>query len=81
MAELGEVASRVAGGTDGLCPGDTLFNSIVQNIISASDIMKDGTNGPGKTCDGISIAIGFDMEPVVFGDVAPDPEPEPSACE
>lgn len=82
VSELGEVASRVAGGTDGLCPGDQLFESIVQNIRSASDLLKDGTNKAGVTCDGISIAIGFDMKEVTFGDVAPDPEPgEPSSCE
>ena len=82
VQELGEVASSVAGDTEGLCPGDQLFESIVQNIRSASDLLKDGSNKAGVNCDGISIAIGFDMNTVVFGEVAPDPEPgEPSNCE
>ncbi len=39
-----------------LCgPGAALLDSFA----SASDIMSDGTNAAGKSCDGISVGIGF----------------------
>ena len=31
-----------------------------RSILKASDIMADGSNGAGQTCDGISIGLGFD---------------------
>ncbi len=51
---------KVAGAIDpSLCDGPT-FDSIAQQIRAASDIMSDGTNGdPSKTCDAISVGIGF----------------------
>lgn len=82
VTEIGEVASVLAGdSTEGLCPGDTLFESVMQTIRNASDIMKNGTQNPGATCDGISIAIGFDANLVELGDVAEPSEPTPSSCE
>ena len=42
-------------------------NSIIPQIMQASDIMTDGTQDPGKTCDGILIGLGFDAEPVLLG--------------
>lgn len=81
VQEIGEVASVLAGdSTEGLCPGDKLFESVMQTIRDASDIMADGSQNPGATCDGISIAIGFDAAPVVLGEVAEPSEPEPSSC-
>lgn len=81
VTEIGEVASVLAGdSTEGLCPGDTLFESVMQTIRNASDIMKNGTQNPGATCDGISIAIGFDAEIVELGGVAEPSEPTPSTC-
>lgn len=42
-----------------LCNGPT-FQSFAQQIRAASDIMSDGSNGdPSKTCDAISVGIGF----------------------
>jgi hypothetical protein len=82
VREIGEVASVLAGdSTEGLCPGDTLFDSVMQTIRNASDIMKDGTQNAGATCDGISIAIGFDAQTVVLGEVAEPSDPQPSSCE
>lgn len=63
---------KVAGGFDKtLCEGQT-FESIAQQIRAASDIMSDGTNGdPAKTCDGISVGLGFEGLAVQLGGVAP----------
>lgn len=65
-----EELRKVAGALDSsLCSGST-FDSIATQIKAASDLMKDGTNGPGQTCDGISIGLGFDAKPVQLGPVA-----------
>lgn len=62
---------KVAGAFDeSLCEGST-FESIAQQIRAASDIMGDGTNGDDtKTCNAISIGLGFDAKAVVLGAVA-----------
>ncbi|HEY5241327.1 MAG TPA: hypothetical protein VIJ22_07675 [Polyangiaceae bacterium] len=45
--------------TMALCSGSA-FQSIAQQIEQAQDIMHDGTNVAGQSCDAISIGIGFD---------------------
>ena len=42
------------------CCNQAVFTSLITQIRQASDIMSDGTQDPRKTCDGISIGIGFD---------------------
>jgi hypothetical protein len=72
---------QVAGTWDtSLCSGAT-FDSIAQEFSQASDIMQDGSNGdPSKTCDGISIGIGFEGRAVTLGGVAPAAAPLPDPC-
>lgn len=72
---------KVAGSFDPtLCSGAT-FDSIAQQIRAASDIMKDGTNGdPTKTCNGISIGLGFEAVAVTLAGVAPQQPPTPDPC-
>lgn len=71
---------KVAGAIDtSLCSGSTI-DSIAQQIRAASDIMSDGTNAAGKTCDGISIGLGFEAKPVQLGAVAAPVEPGPDPC-
>ncbi|MCA9643092.1 MAG: hypothetical protein KC492_20480, partial [Myxococcales bacterium] len=71
---------KVAGAVDpSLCSGST-FDSIATQIRAASDIMKDGTNGPGATCNGISIGLGFDAKPVQLGPVADPSMPGEDPC-
>jgi len=63
--------AKVAGSFDPtLCPPSTTFESIAQQIRQASDIMSDGSQDSTKTCDGISIGLGFDMDAVQLGKVA-----------
>lgn len=38
-----------------------------EQVAQASDIMADGTNEPGHTCDGISVGLGFDAVAVQLG--------------
>ncbi len=72
---------RIAGSFDpSLCNGFN-FDSIAQQIRAASDIMSDGTNGdPGKTCNAISIGLGFKGSAVKLGAVAPPVPPPPDPC-
>ena len=43
--------------------------------------MKDGTNGdPNKTCDGISIGLGFEASAALIGGVAPPAPPVVDPC-
>jgi len=81
VTAFGEAASRIAGDTEGLCPGDQLFESIVQNIRSASDIMNIGAQVDGVTCSGITIGLGFDAVAVEASGVAEPLEPGPNPCQ
>jgi len=56
------------------------YAGIAKMIRQASDIMKDASQDPTQTCDGISIGLGFDVKQVVLGGVAPPPDPGPDPC-
>lgn len=45
--------------TDQLCPGSQTLKTALDALAQYGDIMVAGANGPG-TCDGISIALGFE---------------------
>lgn len=78
--ELISSLSKVAGNiSSSLCEGPT-FESIAQQIRAASDIMKDGTQDPAATCDGISIGLGFNMKSVKLGTVMDKAQPGPDPC-
>lgn len=54
--------------------------AITSSIEQASDIMEDGSNEPGKTCDGISVGLGFDGVAVQLGQSEAQPAfPDPCA--
>ncbi|MEO7113636.1 MAG: hypothetical protein ABI183_24570 [Polyangiaceae bacterium] len=63
-----------------LCSGST-FDSIVAQFREASDILADGTNTTGVTCDGISIGFGFDATETLPPDVALGDPSSPDLCE
>jgi hypothetical protein len=74
---LQTVAGRIS---TSLCPPGQAFQSIATQIQQASDIMHDGTNGPGQACDGISVGLGFESDeiavPSAVGSLAaPTPDP------
>lgn len=73
---IASVAGRFS--TD-LCEGSTV-EGIKDSIRQASDILSDGTQDPNKTCDGISVGIGFTAKQVGNptketepGEAPPDP--------
>ena len=72
--------AKIAGAFDpSLCPPSPTFESIATQLRQASDIGADGSQDPAKTCDGISIGLGFEMEKVDLGSVAPAVVP-PDPC-
>jgi len=62
----------------GLC-GSPLFDGLITQIRQASDIMTDGTQDPNKTCDGISIGLGFELSEALISSVG-QAMPVGSAC-
>ncbi|MCA9297981.1 MAG: hypothetical protein KDA28_02880, partial [Phycisphaerales bacterium] len=62
------------------CGGSQFVTQINQQIRAGSDIMKDGTQDPTKTCDGITIGLGFKAAKVQFGPIADPLEPPVDPC-
>lgn len=75
VTEMGRIAGRIS---TQLCGGSTL-DTIKQTIRQASDILIDGPQDPTKSCDGISIGIGFEAVKVTAPGVQADPPP-PDPC-
>lgn len=69
-----------AAGNFGICGDNNLIESVLGQIKQASDIMVDGTQDSTKTCDGISIGIGFDAELVQLGGIGPAAKPPMDPC-
>lgn len=77
IAGLTKIAGRLQAN---LCTGDQL-KTITDQIRAVSDIMTDGTQDPNKTCDGISIGLGFDAKQIANPSVVSPPAPPgPDAC-
>jgi len=78
-AELQASIKTLAGTIDtSLCSGPTI-DSILAQLAQASDILQDGTQDPTKTCDGITIGLGFDAATVKLGSSVP-PVTHPDPC-
>lgn len=70
---VSEMKQLVGAINPSLC-APTTFDGIAQTIRGASDIMLDGTNGdPTKSCNAISIGLGFAAGPVKLGPVVDPP--------
>ena len=78
-AELTDGIKKIAGTiSSGLCSGSAL-QGVLDQIKQASDIGSDGTQTEGKTCDGISIGLGFGATASKIGKAAPASVPK-DAC-
>jgi hypothetical protein len=77
LAEARDEALRVDAS---LCPGTSTMKAILAEISMASDIMADGTQDPARTCDGISIGLGFSARRVRLGPVVAAPVIPPAEC-
>ncbi len=63
-----------------LCEGTTL-QGVLDQVKQASDIMTDGTQNPDKTCDGISIGLGFEAAASQIGKKGPPSKPGNGGCD
>ena len=65
IAEVQKIGSLLGVCSQGFWP------SVITTIRQSSDIMDDGTQDPTKTCNGISVGLGFQMKQVQLGSVGP----------
>ena len=63
-----------------LCTGSAV-EGILNQIRQSSDILMDGSQDPSKTCDGISLGIGFSGKQIKLGDIAEAGEPATNPCD
>lgn len=56
------------------------FQSILDQLAQAADILSDGTQDPEKVCNGISIGLGFEAKEVQLGEVTEPSEPGEDEC-
>jgi hypothetical protein len=72
---IGAMRSSAGSFSPELCEGTT-FDAVASQLRQASDIMFDGSQNAGLTCDGISVGMGFEAVAVQIGPVAaPVPAP------
>jgi len=77
--EFVEAMRQVVGQANAsLCMGG-VWDSIAQQIRQASDILDDGTQDPQKTCNAISIGLGFEAVAADIATIVNDPPP-PKPC-
>jgi len=77
VASVGQVAGSL---NSSLCDPVTAA-SLAKTLEGASDILSDGTQDPAKTCDGISIGLGFTAEQIAPpSKVAPPAAAAAAAC-
>jgi hypothetical protein len=80
VTEFVAALKQTAGNFDpSLCSGPTI-DSIIAQVSMAADILSDGTQDPSKSCEAISIGLGFDASRVQLGPIAPPKPPPPNPC-
>lgn len=78
--EFIEEARDVLGYLDSsMCSGPS-FEAVAASIRRASDIMKDGTQDSGSTCDGISVGLGFTLSSAGYGGLGSAEPPPTDPC-
>jgi len=65
--QLLETISKAAPAIGGCDFDISQFQSVLDSLAQAADILADGTQDPSKTCNGISIGLGFEAKPVQLG--------------
>ncbi len=59
---------------------ESMIASLSETIRSASDIMDNGTQVVGTTCNGISIGLGFNAKSIQLGTIETSPESPEDTC-
>jgi hypothetical protein len=55
--------------------------NLADTIRRSSDMLDDGSQDPNKTCNAISVGIGFTLRSVAFGKIAPPAQPVVDPCQ
>jgi hypothetical protein len=76
---VGQVTNLAGAFDPSLCSG-AVVDAIASQLRQASDILVDGSQDPAKTCNGISIGLGFKAVSVELGTIAPAVAPPPDPC-
>jgi hypothetical protein len=76
--EIAEEARRVA--RDTLECNESVATTAANRGREAAEILFDGSQDPKKSCDGISIGLGFEMKAASIGGVGPSETPDPNPC-
>jgi hypothetical protein len=71
---------RVVAGVLGQTACDAFDSVLANQIRRSSDLLDDGTQDPTKTCNAISVGIGFTLRKVALGGVAKPAKPLDDAC-
>lgn len=71
---------RIVAGFLGSTACDVFDSTLANQIRRASDLLEDGTQDPTKTCNAISVGIGFSLRQVGLGTVAPAATPVEDKC-
>ncbi|MBI4700078.1 MAG: hypothetical protein HY744_02750 [Deltaproteobacteria bacterium] len=72
--ELAAEVLRVAGTINPAQCTDPAILALLESLRRSADMVKDGPQDPGKTCDAISIGLGFMTKAVNLGEIG-DPAP------
>ncbi len=81
-SDVGAAMSPIAEQA-GLCPGNGLYDGLIAKLQTFPDVVIGAPNlqDTTKTCDGISIGLGFDLAPIrPLATVVPAPAPPTSKC-
>jgi hypothetical protein len=75
---------RVVGAVSPVLCDPSLFDTISEELRQSADSLADGTQDPTRSCDAISIGLGFDAtmvaRPADHGQIAPTAPPLPGLC-
>jgi hypothetical protein len=83
VSEIETILKPIAASA-GFCPGSTIYESVLKTAAKAPDVvvgapkLQDTT----RTCDGLSVGVGFDVAPVMPSKNVIDPlPPRPGRCD
>jgi hypothetical protein len=63
-----------------ICPGDFLYTQAQSTVAQAADMPAILPHDTTKTCESISLGLGFELVPATLGKVIPTPPPPADPC-
>lgn len=61
-----EAAMKPVAASAGLCPGNSLYDGLIAKMLTFPDLVIGAPNlqDTTKTCDGLSVGLGFELKPI-----------------